>query len=288
MYGYTYITTIKTKRHTLIYGGKKRSAKFLQNYFGSGRVVRLIKKSGKAELNVELVGWHKTLDELNTAERKLISELRSAYGKHCVNINDGGDGFNPETSAMIENTPTLKQRRVAGITAAWKCEKRREAAKAYAEKQFANDERRRKFIEASHSSEAKKKQTETRRKLWATEEFRSKMVNGNKSPERRANVSLGQTLAWQDPEIRARRMAAMKAARDTPEFRKKLSESAKRAGQNPEVKQNRKLAQAKVWSDAETREKRIAAFKANANTPEAVAKRSAAIRAAWARRKAAS
>lgn len=212
--GYTYVTEIKTSRKTLYYGGKKLSPEFVSGYMGSGRVVRLIKRSGKGGLSVRVHAWHSTLEEMNAAERRLISDLRAQHGKRCVNINDGGDGFNPDTSAMIENTPTMKQRRVAGITAAWDCEQMRAAAKARAEQQLEDDERRRKFIEASHSLEAKRKQTETRRKLWATEEFRAKMVNGNKSPERRANVSLGQTLAWQDPVKRAKRIAALAATRE--------------------------------------------------------------------------
>lgn len=108
----------------------------------------------------------------------------------------------------------MKRRRVAAITKAWDCDEMRAAAKARAEQQFEDNERRRKFIEASHSPEALRKQTEARRKMWADPEYRARRVAFNQTPEMCKSISRGQAAAWADPVKRAKRIAALAAARE--------------------------------------------------------------------------
>lgn len=284
--GYTYITEIKTGRRTLYYGGRKTAKKFIPNYFGSGRVVKLIKKTGKAQLAVYLHSWHETPAELDIAERDLISLLRATHGKLCVNVNDGGDGFNSKTSALIEKTPSMKARRVAAIKNAWSDE-RRAAAADRARNALKNEEFRKAFFGASSKPEARERQSRRNRDKWQNDhEFRRQFLSVVQSEPNRRVISEGQTKAWKDEAIRARRSASIAKAFADPEIRSKKRKACQEACRTPEMRARRKEIAKELWSDPTYKARRLAQLKQVMNTPEAVAKRSAAIKAAWARRKA--
>lgn len=287
-FGYTYITEIKTSRRILYYGGKKTASEFRPKYFGSGRVVKLIRRTGKAELSVILHAWHETLEELNEAEKRLIADLRSMHGKACVNVNHGGDGFTPEMSRIVQNTPTFRAKRDAARRKFWEDP---EARKAAAKRALATIDRHPEikvaFLRSAHTPEARRKGREANARLWKDPEHRAARVAVLQSEERRKAVSVGQTAAWLDPEIRARRGGALSEKHKDVDFLARRKKAIQEANQRPELRAKRKKTSLAMWSDPEVKAARVVGMQAAMNTPEAIAKRSAAIRAAWARRKAA-
>lgn len=92
MFGYIYKTT--NLLNGKIYIGKKKSPVFIEDYFGSGKLIRrAINQYGAENFQVKLVYWAKTLEELNEKEKFYITFYESHYtsGKG-YNIALGGDG----------------------------------------------------------------------------------------------------------------------------------------------------------------------------------------------------
>lgn len=104
---------------------------------------------------------------------------------------------------------------------------------------------------------------------------------------------------WQDPEYRAKVVAAQQAAQSTPEARAMKSENSAEAWANPEVRAKRQVgikrsrstdaskaktsAQAKAqWSDPEYAAKQTANNQEIANRAEVKAAKAAAAKALWA------
>lgn len=100
MFGYIYKTTnlITSK----IYVGKKESFIFQNNYFGSGKILKLsIKKYGKNNFKVELICWCNTKKLLEKKEIHWISYYRTLLGiENLYNITKGGTGGD-----MLTNHP---------------------------------------------------------------------------------------------------------------------------------------------------------------------------------------
>ena len=93
MFGYIYKTTnlINNK----IYIGKKHSNVFIEDYFGSGKLIKLaIDKYGVENFKVELIDVANSLEEINEKEKHHISDNNSyyKYGKG-YNISSGGGGY---------------------------------------------------------------------------------------------------------------------------------------------------------------------------------------------------
>lgn len=284
--GYTYITEIKTSRRTMYYGGKKLSGEFIPSYFGSGKVVKTIKRTGKAVLSVTLHAWHESQDEINAAEKELIARLRQEHGKLCVNINDGGDGFDSEMSRRIENTPSMKARRVDAIKKAW-TQDRREAAAERSREMLKNETHKQAFISGGLSLGAREKRSKIRTAKWRDDDaFKTKMLSVLKSDHNRSAISNGQKLAWKDPDIRKRRSTALSTAFADLDVRRRMRDACAKACNTPEARETRRKNALAMWSDPKVKAERAARMQIAMNTPEAAAKRAAAIKAAWARRKA--
>lgn len=94
MFGYIYKTT--NNINGKIYIGKKHSKIFLENYYGSGKLIkRAIEKYGLENFVVEIIEECNTLEELNNREIYYIEFFNSHFslGKG-YNIALGGDGGN--------------------------------------------------------------------------------------------------------------------------------------------------------------------------------------------------
>ena len=89
--GYVYKTT--NLNNGRCYIGKRTKPIFDENYFGSGVALQsAIKKYGKENFKVEILGWATSIDELNQLEIDNISLYKS--DNHLYNIAKGGDGGN--------------------------------------------------------------------------------------------------------------------------------------------------------------------------------------------------
>lgn len=92
MFGYVYKTVNKVNGK--IYVGKKHSSVYVEDYYGSGKLIlRAIRKYGIENFTNEVIEFYPSLKELNEGEKYWIKELDSQYksGKG-YNISFGGDG----------------------------------------------------------------------------------------------------------------------------------------------------------------------------------------------------
>lgn len=92
MFGYIYKTINLINNKTYI--GKKHSNKFIENYFGSGKLIKLaLSKYGIENFKVSMIDIAETLEELNQKEKYYIAKYKS-YHKFGsgYNISPGGDG----------------------------------------------------------------------------------------------------------------------------------------------------------------------------------------------------
>lgn len=89
MYGYVYETRnlVNGKLYIGLHAGK-----FERSYFGSGVLLRkALKKYGTKNFSVRVIEYCKTIEDLNTLEKKLIAEYREKYGMSSIyNIHEGG------------------------------------------------------------------------------------------------------------------------------------------------------------------------------------------------------
>lgn len=95
MYGYIYKVTncINGK----IYVGQKKAEKFVEHYYGSGKLIlHAIEKYGKENFTREVLQWCESLKELNDAEVFWIEKLNS---------RTDGNGYN-----FMENIILILQR----------------------------------------------------------------------------------------------------------------------------------------------------------------------------------
>ena len=94
MFGYIYKTT--NLMNNKIYIGKKHSNIFIDNYFGSGKLIkRAIEKYGKENFKIEMIDTANDLSELNQKEKFYIHKYNSYYKNGTgYNIAPGGDGGN--------------------------------------------------------------------------------------------------------------------------------------------------------------------------------------------------
>lgn len=97
LYYRTYITSISTNSGVKYYAGKHCS-KFedaaMDPYYGSGIILSsYIRKYGKGCI-IGTQWFDHTESTVDTAEIKLISELKDKHKENCVNIAGGGEGGN--------------------------------------------------------------------------------------------------------------------------------------------------------------------------------------------------
>jgi hypothetical protein len=92
--GYIYVTEVYTPDNpSRVYVGKCHSAVFNDKYYGSGDYIKYAKsKYGVSVMKVTLIGFFKTLTDLNAAEISTIADYRFRFGNRCRNKAGGGDG----------------------------------------------------------------------------------------------------------------------------------------------------------------------------------------------------
>lgn len=92
MFGYIYKTVIKDKTsalHNHFYIGQKKSPKIIEDYYGSGTLIRrYIKKHGKSCLKRTILKRCFSIESLNSSEYKFVKpHLNNAK---CLNLVSGG------------------------------------------------------------------------------------------------------------------------------------------------------------------------------------------------------
>lgn len=108
MYGYIYVTTNLINKHMYIGQHKYNINKIDESYLGSGTLfLKALKKYGKENFKVEMLGIAHTKKELNQLEKYFIATFIDKYGKGMLyNMAEGGQGGNnspmtPERKANI-------------------------------------------------------------------------------------------------------------------------------------------------------------------------------------------
>lgn len=183
-------------------------------------------------------------------ERETIAKIGRHPKGPLTNLTDGGDG-----STGLRHTEAHK----AAISARMKA--------------------------AMSSDEARAAQSATSKQMWASEGHREAMSAILKSvrstPDARSATGAHSRASWEDPEVRARRIAALGAAANDPEYRALMS-ALQSTPEAIAAQSARALGQ---WSDPESRAALIAAQNAGkqlavearraATTPEDIAAKAA-------------
>jgi NUMOD3 motif. len=101
MYGYIYKTTDVSNGK--IYIGQHKSDVFDTKYFGSGIIIKSIKKRRPQDLKTEVVEWCETKTKLNEREIYWISVFDAKNNKVGYNIASGGNvGIIPKRGGVSE------------------------------------------------------------------------------------------------------------------------------------------------------------------------------------------
>ena len=110
MFGYIYKTTnILNNR---VYIGQKKSKVFVNTYYGSGiAITEALKKYGKENFIVEVIGWADNKNQLNMMEIEAIKTHSSIC--NLYNIADGGDGG--DTTSNHPNKEEIVKKRAHGL-----------------------------------------------------------------------------------------------------------------------------------------------------------------------------
>lgn len=89
MCGYIYLTYCKVNGK--IYIGQKKSNKFIDTYYGSGKLIQLaLKKYGVNNFEHTIIEWCDTEEELNKKERYWIFKYNSRDISIGYNLSEGG------------------------------------------------------------------------------------------------------------------------------------------------------------------------------------------------------
>lgn len=185
---------------------------------------RWLKKHGWDSIQVVVLSWCDTEEELNRAEMEAIASLR-AQGANLLNVTDGGDGirgyrFTRPRPVSEETRKKLSEAGKGRKHTPETLQKMREVQRARPPK---SEEHRRKI---SESLKGKRPSAETRAKLSASR------TGKPRSPETRAAISAGNTGKKHSAESRARMADAQRKRFSTPEGR----ERARLAAQKREAK----------------------------------------------------
>lgn len=107
MYGYIYITI--NKINGKIYIGQKKSSKYVDSYYGSGRILlKAIDKYGKENFVNHMIDCANTQEELDEKEKCYISFFKNKYKDKCYNIAEGASGGNVFRYANKEEKEAFK------------------------------------------------------------------------------------------------------------------------------------------------------------------------------------
>lgn len=87
--GYIYITYCRISKK--IYIGQKKSNNFIENYYGSGKLIKFaLEKYGKENFNTYILEWCSSKEELNEREKYWIYKYNSIDKSVGYNISTGG------------------------------------------------------------------------------------------------------------------------------------------------------------------------------------------------------
>ena len=101
MYGYIYKVT--NKLNGLIYIGKRKSSRFIESYFGSGKLIKeAVALYGVHNFILEKIQEAETKDELDELEKYYIDYYNSTDRSIGYNITCGGDGGDTFSNAPQE------------------------------------------------------------------------------------------------------------------------------------------------------------------------------------------
>lgn len=67
-------------------------------YYGSGKIWKRIYSKHKDECIKVILGIYDTKEAVNQAEVELVAHYKSVWGKFCVNVTDGGEGWSHKHS----------------------------------------------------------------------------------------------------------------------------------------------------------------------------------------------
>jgi group I intron endonuclease len=220
------------------------------------------RKHGEPE--IEVLGEYGDMDSLHAAEKDFIASLNT-LSPHGYNIGYGGEtapSKSPEVAAKIAakakgrgHTDTAREQIADSMRDRWDDPEYRKKVSAGL-RAAVTPERRAQMAELTrarmtgraHSEETKAKlrrrkfSEETRRKMSEAAKARKREPH---SEETKRKMSANTKAAWLDPELTARRVAAIRAAKSNPENAALRSQRARN-----------------TWADPAIRERRLAAMRA--------------------------
>lgn len=165
-------------------------------YLGSGKLIQhAIKKYGKENFKKEILNLYLSIEELNLAEKILITE-REIADKNCYNVSLGGHGGNLGSLALEKLRITMK-----------------------------TDEYKRHMSDALNKPEVKEKISKSLKETMSDPEWKKKFSKIQKEaqnrPDERERNSRNQKIAQNRPEVKEARSLATKSRFDDINFRMK-------------------------------------------------------------------
>lgn len=147
MIGYIYKTT--NKINNKVYIGKHESSIYDPRYLGSGVILlKALNRYGTDAFTNEVLLEAETIDELNDAEKRLISEYKTQYGDNCYNIAEGGTGGNVHRYGTEEQYKAFVDKMTEINSKRCKTEKFRKQISVATSSRYEDPEERRKTGEA--------------------------------------------------------------------------------------------------------------------------------------------
>jgi hypothetical protein len=234
-----HITTAKTGR------GQDHKARWIRKLLAQGLLPEL-----------RILATLKTGECWKTVERKFIADAR-ARGHFLTNTTDGGDAF-PVLSA--EKRAEMSPKIAAGVRKAW-----------------TNPRKRKEWLAALNTQEAKQRKSKSLRKAYANPQTREALSIAMRrvwsTPERKEEARLRALKMLSNPEQNGRRIAAIRVAVNKSEAKARLAAAMAKILSKPEVKAKQSASSKALWGKLEYREKLF--------LPEARAKMSAKAKSNW-------
>jgi hypothetical protein len=186
-------------------------------------------------------------------ERRAICWVRKLFGKRCMNIKQGGDGFTSDDMRANWLKPEYAKKNVEAVRAAHQREDVKHIWKQAAAKRWSDPD----YVEKVKNSAkiaAMRPETQEKRKKsqiarWATPEAHEK-----------ASASLREQ--WSNPETKAIRSKINKESQNRPEVKARASETQKIVQNLPDVKERQKKGVVAAWSDPQKKAERLAKCRA--------------------------
>lgn len=233
--------------------------KLPDGYTGSGTYIKYAhKKYGN------LMKWRILAivddNKSNKAEQRAIKLTKYIFGKNCMNIKDGGDGFTSSDMKSNWENPEYAERNIASVRRA-----------------LSKKSVRLKFKEAAH-------------KRWSCPQYRAAHKKGLREaacrPEVKSQIKSANIARWKDPNARGNASKKAKEWWSDPAVKEKMSKINKAAQGNPEVRAKASIKQKEVQNDPEVKKRQVAGVNASWSDPQKKAERIAKCAATRAKNKA--